>query len=109
MVVFHALTPNEIEAIVDLELRNAREQLATRGLRLEITPALRKQLCEKGYDPGMGARPLRRAVRELVEDPVAHRLLEEDEEYQDAVMQVDATPDGEVTVEIREEPVTVPN
>jgi ATP-dependent Clp protease ATP-binding subunit ClpC len=109
VVVFHALTPNEIEAIVDLELRNAREQLATRGLRLEITPALRKQLCEKGYDPGMGARPLRRAVRELVEDPVAHRLLEEDEEYQDAVMQVDATPDGEVTVEIREEPVTVPN
>jgi ATP-dependent Clp protease ATP-binding subunit ClpC len=109
VVVFHALTPNEIEAIVDLELRNAREQLATRGLRLEITPALRKQLCEKGYDPGMGARPLRRAVRELVEDPVAHRLLEEDEEYQDAVMQVDVTPDGEVTVEIREEPVTVPN
>ena len=109
VVVFHALTPNEIEAIVDLELRNAREQLATKGLRLEITPALRKQLCEKGYDPGMGARPLRRAVRELVEDPVAHRLLEEDEEYQDAVMQVDATPDGEITVEIREEPVTVPN
>jgi|LSQX01.3.fsa_nt_gb ATP-dependent Clp protease ATP-binding subunit ClpC len=109
VVVFHALTPAEIEAILDLELRNVREQLAVKGLDLELTPRVRKLLCEKGYDPGMGARPLRRAVRELVEDPVAHRLLEEDEQYCNAVMRVDAEPDGEVTAEIRQTPMTVPN
>lgn len=109
VVVFHALMPEEIEAIVDLELRNVTEQLAARGLRLEIGPGMRKQLCEKGYDPSMGARPLRRAVRELVEDPVAQHLLEEDKEQYNAVMRLDIQPDGEVMVEVEEESVTIPN
>ncbi len=109
VVVFHALTPEQIEAIVDLELRNIRSQLAARGLKFELTAPMRRHLSKEGYDPDMGARPLRRAVREFIEDPVAQRLLEEDTEQHSGLLRVDIDSDGEITVEIQEDPVAVTN
>ncbi len=76
VVVFHALTPEQIREIVDLEIRPVSNELAKRGLILTISDALREHLAEVGYDPTMGARPLRRAVRRLIEDPLAERLLQ---------------------------------
>jgi len=75
IVVFHALTPDQIEEIVDLELRAPCEQLARQGLTLTISDNLRQYLVEEGYDPTMGARPLRRAIRRVIEDPLAEKVL----------------------------------
>lgn len=75
VVVFHALTPEQIREIVDLELQPAQERLAAHGLVLTISEALRDHLAETGYDPHMGARPLRRAMRHEIEDPLAEKLL----------------------------------
>ncbi|MBC7287083.1 MAG: ATP-dependent Clp protease ATP-binding subunit [Armatimonadetes bacterium] len=75
IVVFHALTREQIMQIVDLELRPVTEQLAARAIILKVSDAVRNLLAEKGYDPTMGARPLRRAVRRYIEDPLAEFLL----------------------------------
>jgi ATP-dependent Clp protease ATP-binding subunit ClpC len=75
MVVFHSLTQEEITAIVDLEVSKVAEQLHERGFELALSQAMRELLAREGYDPSMGARPLRRAVRRLIEDPLAEYLL----------------------------------
>ena len=75
VVVFHALTPREIMGIVDLELRTVVEQMARRNIVFGITDALRDHLAQVGYDPAMGARPLRRAIRRLIEDPLSEYVL----------------------------------
>ncbi len=103
VVVFHALTREDIVGIVDLELQNVHEQLRARGLRFEISSQMRDFLVEKGYDPNMGARPLRRAVRQYIEDPAAERLLAEEREEFDGVMRVDIDNDHNVQVVIEEE------
>ncbi len=107
VVVFHALTPEEIAAIVDLELRNVRKQLESRGLKFDISEQMHDRLAEEGYDPTMGARPLRRAVRQYIEDPIATCLLEDDREQHSGVLCVDIDADGEVAVEIQEDTVSV--
>ncbi len=76
VVVFHALSRQQIREIVELEVRPVSDELARRGLMLTLSEALREHLAEVGFDPGMGARPLRRAVRRLIEDPLAERLLQ---------------------------------
>ena len=80
IVVFHSLTPEEIEAIVDLELGKVAMQLHERGFELIIGDEMRQLLAKEGYDPAMGARPLRRAVRRLIEDPLAEYVLKLDPE-----------------------------
>ena len=74
-VVFHALTRTDVEAIVDLELGRVRLQLSEHELELEVTPEAKSLLAEKGYDPDFGARPLRRVIQNLIEDPLAEELL----------------------------------
>ena len=74
-VVFHALTRADVEAIVDLELGRVRLQLSEHELELEVTPEAKSLLAEKGYDPDFGARPLRRVIQNLIEDPLAEELL----------------------------------
>jgi ATP-dependent Clp protease ATP-binding subunit ClpB len=76
VVVFHALSKEQLADIVELQLRRLRERLAERGLGLELTDAAKKQLVEAGWDPTYGARPLKRAIQRLVENPLALRLLE---------------------------------
>jgi ATP-dependent Clp protease ATP-binding subunit ClpC len=74
-IVFHELTKPEVTTIVDLMIRRVQEQLEGQGLGFELTPAAKSLLADKGYDPTLGARPLRRAIQQLVEDPLSERIL----------------------------------
>jgi ATP-dependent Clp protease ATP-binding subunit ClpC len=74
-IVFHELSKAEVTQIVDLMIKRVTVQLEGQGLGLDLTPAAKKHLADKGYDPTLGARPLRRAIQRLVEDPLSERLL----------------------------------
>ena len=87
----------QLAEIVELQLRRLRERLAERGLGLELTDAAKEQLVEAGWDPTYGARPLKRAIQRLVENPLALRLLEGEFGEGDTV-RVDAQ-DGELSFE----------
>jgi ATP-dependent Clp protease ATP-binding subunit ClpC len=75
MIVFHALKRNEIHQIVDLMLSHVNKQLATQGLTLRVDEDVKELLSSEGYDPNYGARPLRRAVQRMVEDPLSEQVL----------------------------------
>ncbi len=74
-IVFHQLTRKEILQIVDLMLDRVRQQVSSQGMELEVTQAVKEQLASEGFDPQFGARPLRRAVQRLIEDPLAEDVL----------------------------------
>ena len=76
VVVFHALTQEHIRQIVGLMLSQIEVQLKEKDMKLEITEAAKDLLGEKGYDPAFGARPLRRVIEHMVEDPLSEALLE---------------------------------
>ena len=75
-VVFHALTQEHIRKIVELMLAQIEIQLKEKDIKLDITDAAKDLLGERGYDPAFGARPLRRIIEHLVEDPLSEALLE---------------------------------
>ena len=75
VIVFHKLTKDEIKEIVDLLLKRIRESLAERELSLNLSDDAADLLVEKGWDPSMGARPLRRAIQRYIEDPLADEVL----------------------------------
>ncbi len=75
-VIFHRLTEAETRRIVDLQLRRLEGRLADRKITVDITDEARDMLAREGYDPAYGARPLRRVIQRLVENPLAMRLLE---------------------------------
>jgi ATP-dependent Clp protease ATP-binding subunit ClpC len=75
VIVFHELTTAEITEIVDLLVRRVREQLESQGLGFDLTPEAKVLLARKGYDPSLGARPLRRAIQRMVEDPLSEKIL----------------------------------
>jgi ATP-dependent Clp protease ATP-binding subunit ClpB len=89
IVVFEALTREQLADIVELQLARLRERLAERGLSLELTDAAKEVVTEAGWDPSYGARPLKRALQRLVENPLALRLLEGDF-VEDDTVRVDA-------------------
>ncbi len=95
IVVFKELTRDQIGEIVELQLARLRERLAERRIDLELTDAAKEALAEAGWDPAYGARPLKRAIQRLVENPLALRLLEGDFADGDRIV-VDAS-DGELT------------
>ncbi|MEA1958776.1 MAG: ATP-dependent Clp protease ATP-binding subunit [Chloroflexota bacterium] len=74
-IVFHSLTKEHINQIVDLMLKDVQKELADKSVKLETTDEARNLLGEKGYDPVFGARPLRRVIQDLVEDPLSEQLL----------------------------------
>ncbi|HEY5153518.1 MAG TPA: AAA family ATPase, partial [Acidimicrobiales bacterium] len=74
-IVFHELSKAEVTEIVDLMIKRVTKQLESQGLGLELTTAAKIHLADKGYDPTLGARPLRRAIQRMVEDPMSERLL----------------------------------
>ena len=76
IIVFRALTEEDLGRIVDLLLADLSRRLKDHDLELEITPAARQLIGAEGYDPAYGARPLRRAIQRLVENPLARALLE---------------------------------
>jgi len=75
VIVFHELSKEEVTQIVELMVRRIREQLEGQGLGLELTRGAEELLALKGYDPTLGARPLRRSIQQLVEDPLSERIL----------------------------------
>ena len=75
MIVFHKLAKDEIREIVELLLTRIRESLAERELSLNLSDDAADVLVEKGWDPAMGARPLRRAIQRYIEDPLADEVL----------------------------------
>lgn len=92
-VVFHELTRDDIHAIVNIQVTQLNERLAEHGVSIELTEAAHEVLVQEGYDPQFGARPLRRAIQRLIEDPLAERLLAK--EAPGRVVIVDAA-DGEI-------------
>ena len=97
VVVFAALTRDQLADIVELQLGRLRDRLAERRLSLEVTDAAKEALAEEGWDPAYGARPLKRAIQRLVENPLALELLEGRFAEGD-VVRVDAA-DGELAFE----------
>jgi ATP-dependent Clp protease ATP-binding subunit ClpC len=75
VIVFHKLTKEEITQIVDLLLVRLKKQMAEHGVAVQLTDEAKDLLVDEGYDPTMGARPLRRAIQRLVEDPLADQVL----------------------------------
>ncbi len=74
-VVFHSLGKGEIERIVEIQLKDLRKRLAERKLQLEVTAEAKAQLAERGYDPVFGARPLKRTIQRMIENPLAVEVL----------------------------------
>jgi ATP-dependent Clp protease ATP-binding subunit ClpC len=109
VIVFHKLQKEEIKTIVELLLRRIRESLAERELQLELTDDAKELLVDKGWDPAMGARPLRRAIQRYIEDPLADFVLRA-ELPAGATVMVERAPEGAdpaVTVSVQE-PTKVP-
>jgi ATP-dependent Clp protease ATP-binding subunit ClpC len=77
-IVFHALTREQIEKIVDLELNKLAERLSAYSIELQASDEARTMLADLGYDPEMGARPLRRVIQNRVEDHLSDALLSEE-------------------------------
>ena len=74
-IVFHELTLDEVKSIVDLMLVRVKDQVSAQGLDLVLTDDAKGFLGTKGYDPELGARPLRRAIQRLLEDPLSEQVL----------------------------------
>ena len=75
VIVFHELQLDEVVQIVDLMIKRVREQLEPQGIGLELTRAAKEFVARRGYEPALGARPLRRAIQQLIEDPLSEKLL----------------------------------
>jgi ATP-dependent Clp protease ATP-binding subunit ClpC len=114
VIVFHKLTKDEIMEIVELMLKRLREQMATHEVAIELTEGAKELLVDKGYDPTMGARPLRRAIQRHIEDPLADFVLGAELNPGSTIV-VGRKDDEDVDISIvageeptRAEPVTVP-
>ena len=105
IVQFEPLSREQLSEIVELQLGRLRERLAERGLGLELTEAAKQLVAEAGWDPTYGARPLKRALQRLIENPLALRLLEGEFADGDTV-HVDAD-DGELVFEKAAAPAEV--
>jgi ATP-dependent Clp protease ATP-binding subunit ClpB len=75
VIVFHALTEDELEQIVDIQLDRVRRRLADRRIQLELSAASKRHLVKTGYDPVYGARPLKRAIQKEIETPLGRKIL----------------------------------
>ena len=91
-IVFSELSKPEVTQIVDFMVARLAVQLAGQGMGIEVTEAAKIHLADKGYDPTMGARPLRRAIQRLVEDPLSEKLLWK-EFRAGQIIRVDVEPD----------------
>src|SRR5256885_3730993 len=113
VIVFHKLTKEEILTIVDIQMKRVREQMATHEVAIELTDEAKELLVEKCYDPAMGARPLRRAIQRLIEDPLADFVLGRELEPASTILiaRKGETEDVDMTVipgEVTPEKITVP-
>jgi ATP-dependent Clp protease ATP-binding subunit ClpB len=101
IVEFKELSREQLSEIVELQLQRLRERLAERGLGLELTDAAKEAVAEAGWDPAYGARPLKRSIQRLVENPLALRLLEGDF-HEGGTVRVDVEDGGIVFAKAKE-------
>ena len=106
VIVFHSLTQEDVKQIVDLLMKRVTEQLKAKDLEIELTDAAKTVLAEKGFDPSLGARPLRRTIQRFVEDPLSEKLLWKEFRAGQTII-VDAR-DGEIVFEGAGVPPDVP-
>jgi len=93
-IVFESLGKEQIRSILDILISHLAERLEEKRMSLELSDAAKDFISERGYDPAFGARPLRRAIRDLVENPLAKLLLAGDFVEGDIVLG-DVSPEGE--------------
>ncbi len=103
IIIFRPLGKPEIEHIIDLQLKRLENLLADRKLTFELTPSAREVLATEGYDPAFGARPLKRAIQRLLQNPLALAVLEGKFSEGDHII-VDRDPKGELTFRKAAEP-----
>jgi ATP-dependent Clp protease ATP-binding subunit ClpC len=107
IVVFHKLSRDEIKEIVDLMIARVRTSMKEMELQLELSEGMKELLVDKGWDPSMGARPLRRAIQRYVEDPVSDKVLSEKIEPGSTVIverlpeEIKGGPDDGLEVEVK--------
>jgi ATP-dependent Clp protease ATP-binding subunit ClpC len=94
IIVFRHLTVEDLKLVIDLELKKVRERLLERGLKLELTDGAKEFLIKKGSNTDFGARPLRRAVENFIEDPLSEELLKGEFQGKDTIT-IDAIRDDE--------------
>ena len=97
VIIFDALSPEELVSIVDIQLAQLGKRLAQRRLELQVTPKAKEWLAERGFDPLYGARPLRRLVQQAIGDQLAKMLLA-GEVHDGDVVPVHVSADGESLV-----------
>jgi ATP-dependent Clp protease ATP-binding subunit ClpC len=95
VIVFHKLTRDEIKEIIDLMIGRVRAQVAEHELQLELDEEAKEFLVDKGWDPAMGARPLRRAIQRFIEDPLADEVLRTGDIVPSTTVLVERDPSGD--------------
>jgi ATP-dependent Clp protease ATP-binding subunit ClpC len=106
VIVFHSLSREDVKSIVDLMIRRVEEQLQSKDVDIELTDSAKDALAEKGYDPALGARPLRRTIQRMVEDPLSEKLLYKEFQAGQTII-VDAR-DGDIVFEAAAPPPDIP-
>ncbi len=102
IIIFHPLGKEQLVKIVDLRLEDLRRLLADRKISLELTDAAKELLFTEGYDPNFGARPLKRAIQKLVQDPLALRILDGAVQHGDHVIVDVEKKTGKMTFKVSE-------
>jgi ATP-dependent Clp protease ATP-binding subunit ClpA len=106
IIVFNALTREHLAQIVDIQLNNVGRLLKDRKVKLEVTAAAKDAIIAEGYDPQYGARPMKRAIQRLIQDPLALKLINGDFVEGDVVL-VDAKEGASALEFSKFAPVTV--
>ena len=105
IIVFNPLTHEHLSKIIDIQLQRVSGLLANRGIRFEVTQTAKDVIVADGFDPNFGARPMKRSIQRLIQDPLALQLLEGKFVLGDTVV-VDA--DAEKHITFTKAPVVVP-
>jgi ATP-dependent Clp protease ATP-binding subunit ClpC len=95
VIVFHKLTRDEIKEIIDLMIGRVRAQVAEHELQLELDAEAKDLLVDRGWDPAMGARPLRRAIQRYIEDPLADEVLRQGDIVPGTTVLIERDPSGD--------------
>ena len=93
IIIFHQLTEDDIKQIVEIQIGALKQRMAEREIGLELSDGAKDVIAKTGYDPAYGARPLKRTIQRLVQDPLATHILKGDFKARDVVF-VDADENG---------------
>ena len=108
IIYFNPLGERELASIIDLQIEQLKKLLAEKKIHIELDPAAKQLLFRRGYDPSFGARPLRRAIQALIQDPLALKLLDGDVQAGDTVSVSADLEKGTMTFERQEVALSEP-